>query len=66
MSTGQSGERDKLKIILDQISETGARSNALFSNSIADLHETMLASSLHDSEFVFHLLIDLMDRNLCE
>ncbi|OIQ74312.1 CheW-like domain protein [mine drainage metagenome] len=66
MTTGQSGERTKLKTILDQISETGARSNELFSKSIADLYETVLASSLRDSEFVSHLLIDLMDRNLYE
>ena len=66
MTTGQRGERMKLKTILDQISETGARSNELFSKSIADLYETVLASSLRDSEFVSHLLVDLLDRNLYE
>jgi len=66
MTTGQRGEQMKLKTILDQISETGARSNELFSKSIADLYETVLASSLRDSEFVSHLLVDLLDRNLYE
>lgn len=66
MTTGQRGEQMKLKTILDQISETGARSNELFSNSIGDLYETVLASSLRDSEFASHLLVDLLDRNLYE
>lgn len=66
MTTGQRGELMKLKTILDQISETGTRSNELFSKSIGDLYETVLASSLRDSEFVSHLLVDLLDRNLYE
>ncbi|WP_420130740.1 chemotaxis protein CheW [Rhodoferax ferrireducens] len=66
MTTGQRGEQMKLKTILDQISETGARSNELFAKSIGDLYETVLASSLRDSEFVSHLLVDLLDRNLYE
>jgi chemotaxis signal transduction protein len=66
MTAGQSGELLKLKTILDQISETGTRSNELFAQSINDLYETVLASRLQDSEFVSHLLVDLLDRNLYE
>jgi chemotaxis signal transduction protein len=66
MTAGQRSELLKLKTILDQISETGARSNELFSQSIGDLYETVLASSLRDAEFVTHLLVDLLDRNLYE
>jgi len=66
MTAGQGGELLKLKTILDQISETGTRSNELFSQSINDLYETVLASRLLDSEFVSHLLVDLLDRNLYE
>ncbi|MGE5652176.1 MAG: chemotaxis protein CheW [Bacillota bacterium] len=66
MTAGQRGELLKLKTILDQISETGNRSDALFSQSIRDLYETVLASSLRDAEFVSHLLVDLLDRNLYE
>lgn len=66
MTAGQRGELQKLKTILDQISETGMRSNELFSQSIRDLYETVLASSLRDAEFVSHLLVDLLDRNLYE
>jgi chemotaxis signal transduction protein len=66
MTAGQHGELLKLKTILEQISETGARSNELFSQSIRDLYETVLSSSLRDSEFVSLLMVDLLDRNLYE
>ena len=66
MTAGQDGELAKLKSILEQISETGARSNELFSQSIRELFETVLASGLRDGEFVSHLLVDLLDRNLYE
>lgn len=66
MTVGQKGELFKLKTILDQISETGTRSNELFAQSINDLYETVLASRLQDSEFMSHLLVDLLDRNLYE
>lgn len=66
MTAGQGGELLKLKTILDQISETGARSNELFTNSINDLYETVLASRMQNSEFVSNLLMDLLDRNLYE
>jgi chemotaxis signal transduction protein len=66
MTAGQRGELLKLKTILDQISETGMRSNELFAQSIRDLYETVLASNLRDAEFVSHLLVDLLDRNLYE
>jgi chemotaxis signal transduction protein len=66
MTAGQNGELLKLKTILEQISETGARSNDLFAQSIRDLYETVLSSNLRDSEFVSHLMVDLLDRNLYE
>ncbi len=66
MTAGQDGDLARLRTILGQISETGARSNELFSRSIRDLFETVLASGLRDSEFVSHLLVDLLDRNLYE
>ena len=66
MTAGQSGDVLKLKTVLDQISETGNRSNELFSKSIRDLYETVLTSSLRDGEFASQLLVDLLDRNLYE
>jgi chemotaxis signal transduction protein len=66
MTAGRRGDLSKLKTILAQISETGARSNELFAQSIGDLYETVLTSCLQNSEFVSHLLVDLLDRNLYE
>jgi chemotaxis signal transduction protein len=66
MTAGQSGDMLKLKTVLDQISETGNRSNDLFDQSIHDLYQTVLGSSLLDAEFTAHLLVDLLDRNLYE
>lgn len=66
MSAGQEGDMARLQSVLEQISETGARSNALFSRSIGELFETVLASGLRDAEFSSHLMVDLLDRNLYE
>jgi chemotaxis signal transduction protein len=66
MTAGQAGEMARLKSVLEQISDTGARSNDLFSQSIRELFETVLASGMRDGEFVSHLLGDLLDRNLYE
>ena len=66
MTSGQHADTQKLKNVLDQISETGARSDELFTKSIGDLYETVLASSQRDGEFVSNLLVDLLDRNLYE
>ena len=64
-SEGKQGQQ-QLKAILEQISETGARSNAVFSRSISDLYETVLESRLDSAESVAQLLVDLLDRNLYE
>lgn len=66
MSAGQEGDLVRLQSVLEQISETGARSDALFSRSINELFETVLASGLRDAEFSSHLMVDLLDRNLYE
>ncbi|MCW5653933.1 chemotaxis protein CheW [Hydrogenophaga sp.] len=56
----------QLKAILDQISETGTRSNEVFSRSISELYETVLQSRQDGAEAVAQLLVDLLDRNLYE
>ena len=66
ITADQRGELQKLKTILEQISETGSRSNELFSQSIRDLYETVLESKLSNTEFIAQLLVDLVDRNLYE
>jgi chemotaxis signal transduction protein len=66
MTAGNGGDLARLESILEQISETGRRSNDLFSRSISDLFATALASSLREAEFTSRVLVDLHDRNLYE
>ncbi|MHB1677144.1 MAG: chemotaxis protein CheW [Sulfuriferula sp.] len=66
MTAGHSNNLLQLKSVLEQISETGNRSNELFSQLIGNLYETVLGSSLREAEFMSHLLVDLLDRNLYE
>jgi hypothetical protein len=56
----------RLGTILDQITETGARSDAVFSRSIRDLYRTVLASSMRAAESTSQLLVDMLDRSLYE
>ena len=62
----QSQQQGKLKAVLEEISHTGARSNALFAQSIRALFDTVLASGARDVECVSRLLVDLLERNLYE
>lgn len=68
MTASQVGDQDlsKLKTILEQISEAGVRTDKLFTHSINDLYNTVLGSAMHQAEFVTHLQVDLLDRNLYE
>ena len=67
-ATGASGDGGdgRLGTILDQITETGSRSDAVFSRSIRDLYRTVLASSMRAAEFTAQLLVDMLDRSLYE
>lgn len=66
MTAGWQGELQKLRAILEQVADTGARTNELFSQSIRDLYDTVLTSSMRESECLTRLLVDLLDRNLYE
>lgn len=66
MTAGQTGSAHRLKAVLDQIGETGARTNEVFTQSIRDLYDTVLGASMRDSELLTRLLVDLLDRNLYE
>ncbi|MDY7574342.1 chemotaxis protein CheW [Actimicrobium sp. CCI2.3] len=66
VTSAQGAGSVSLKTVLEQISETGARSNTLFAESIHSLFDTVLAAGLHDAEYVTNLLVDLLDRNLYE
>lgn len=64
-SNGKS-DLSRLKVILQQISETGDRTSQLFADSIRDLYGTVISSLLADAQFIAGLMIDIMDRNLYE
>jgi chemotaxis signal transduction protein len=63
---GQGKDTGFSKILLWEISNTGARTQAVFQRSIANLHETVVSSVLEDSHFQASLAINIMDRNLYE
>jgi chemotaxis signal transduction protein len=54
------------KTLLNEISNTGAKTKDVFRSSIADLNKTVVTSLLHDNQFHAELAIDIMDRNLYE
>ncbi|WP_051228896.1 chemotaxis protein CheW [Paludibacterium yongneupense] len=65
-SSSQTFNRSFSKILLWEISNTGARTKDVFARSIANLHETVVSTILQDSCFLASLAIDIMDRNLYE
>lgn len=66
VASGAEAGAGRLGPILDQITETGRRSDAVFSRSIRDLYRTVLASSMRAAEFTSQLLVDMLDRSLYE
>jgi chemotaxis signal transduction protein len=62
----QAGGAAFSKTLLNEISNTGAKTKDVFRSSIADLNKTVVTSLLHDNQFHAALAIDIMDRNLYE
>lgn len=62
----RSGAPDFSRVLLKEISDTGAKTKDVFSGSISDLHQTVVTSLLHDNQSQAALAIDIMDRNLYE
>jgi chemotaxis signal transduction protein len=60
------GAPDFSRVLLKEISNTGAKTKDVFSGSIGDLHQTIVTSLLHDNQSQAALAIDIMDRNLYE
>ncbi|HUC48788.1 MAG TPA: chemotaxis protein CheW [Xanthobacteraceae bacterium] len=54
------------KTLLNEISNTGAKTKDVFRGSIDDLNKTVVTSLLHDNRFHAALAIEIMDRNLYE
>lgn len=66
MTAGSGADAARLEHILEQVGETGRRSDDLFARSVRDLLATALAASLDAAGFASRLLVDLHDRNLYE
>lgn len=62
----QTGTATFSKTLLNEISNTGAKTKDVFRSSIDDLNKTVMTSLLHDNQFHAALAIDIMDRNLYE
>lgn len=65
-AANEARDDSRLNPVLDQITETGERSDAAFSESIRGLYQTVLASSLQAAAFTAQLLVDMLDRSLYE
>lgn len=63
---GENANQSFSKIILWEISNTGARTKEVFEHSIANLNHTVISAIVQDSLFQASLAIDIMDRNLYE
>jgi chemotaxis signal transduction protein len=66
MAAGHDGDRGGLRNVLEQINETGAHSQEVFSRSIDDLYRTAVQTRMNEAELTARLLVDLVDRNLYE
>ena len=66
MTAGKQADNTRLQAVLEQIGETGARTNEVFTQSIRSLYSTVLATALDDNRLLTRLLVDLLDRNLYE
>lgn len=66
MTGGRHEENIRLTSVLDQIGETGARTNQMFTQAISNLYASVLQSSVRDGQFLTQLLVEMLDRNLYE
>jgi len=62
----KSGDNSFSKTLLGEISKTGARTKEIFEDSIGNLNQTVISSTLADVQFRASLAVDIMDRNLYE
>jgi chemotaxis signal transduction protein len=66
LSTGSTANVTFAKALLREISNMGRKTQDVFERSIDELHETVVSSVLHDSEFLASLAIEFLARNLYE
>jgi chemotaxis signal transduction protein len=66
LSLTDSGNGTFAKALLREISNMGRKTKEVFEHSIEELHETVVSSVLHDSQFMASLASELLARNLYE
>jgi chemotaxis signal transduction protein len=66
LSLANSGDSTFAKALLREISNMGRKTQEVFEHSIEELHETVVSSVLHDSQFMASLASELLARNLYE
>jgi chemotaxis signal transduction protein len=66
MAPAQRRDERALRTVLEQITDNGSRSDALFSRSIRELADTALEARLSAARFTAQWLVELLDRNLYE
>jgi len=66
LSLSDSGNSTFAKALLREISNMGRKTKEVFEHSIEELHETVVSSVLHDSQFMASLAGELLARNLYE
>lgn len=66
LSLADRGDSTFAKALLREISNMGRKTKDVFEHSIEELHETVVSSVLHDSQFMASLASELLARNLYE
>ncbi|MDB6090647.1 MAG: hypothetical protein JWN85_3431 [Gammaproteobacteria bacterium] len=66
LSLADGGNGTFAKALLREISNMGRKTKDVFEHSIEELHETVVSSVLHDSQFMASLGSELLARNLYE
>lgn len=66
LSLGNASNGAFAKALLREISNLGRKTQEVFEKSIAELHETVVSSVLHDSRFLASLASELLARNFYE
>jgi len=66
LSLADAGNGAFAKALLREISNMGRKTKDVFEHSIEELHETIVSSVLHDSQFMASLASELMARSLYE
>ena len=66
LSLADGGNGTFAKALLREISNMGRKTKDVFEHSIEELHETIVSSVLHDSQFMASLASELLARSLYE